>query len=105
MARAGTVGTAGAAGAAGIADIAAVTACDSALDDPRHPQNPPHPPLPPASPVVVLWTLDRARYLQMETRHPSLCLLLQHALLKSLAIAQTASLFALHPSSAYSVFE
>ena len=31
--------------------------------------------------------------------------LVQHALLKSLAIAQTSSLFALHPSTAYSVFE
>ena len=34
------------------------------------------------SSVIVLWTLDRASYLTMETRHPQLCLLIQHALLK-----------------------
>ena len=35
-----------------------------------------------SSSVIVLWTLDRASYLRMETRHPQLCLLIQHALLK-----------------------
>ena len=35
-----------------------------------------------SSSAVVLWTLDRASYLTMETRHPQLCLLIQHALLK-----------------------
>ena len=35
-----------------------------------------------SSSVLVLWTLDRASYLRMETRHPQLCLLIQHALLK-----------------------
>ena len=34
------------------------------------------------SSVIVLWTLDRTSYLTMETRHPQLCLLIQHALLK-----------------------
>lgn len=34
------------------------------------------------SSTIVLWTLDRASYLTMETRHPQLCLLIQHALLK-----------------------
>jgi hypothetical protein len=39
----------------------------------------------------------------MEGEHPQLCLLLQHALLKSMAIAATSSLHALHPTSAYTI--
>jgi hypothetical protein len=39
----------------------------------------------------------------MEISHPSLCLLVQHALLKSLSISSTSALHALHPSAAYSI--
>jgi hypothetical protein len=53
--------------------------------------------------ACVFWTLDRDSYLRMETEHPKLCLLLQHALLKSMAIAATSSLHALHPTSAYTI--
>jgi hypothetical protein len=51
----------------------------------------------------VLWTLDRDSYMHMEISHPSLCLLVQHALLKSLSISSTSALHALHPSAAYSI--
>jgi hypothetical protein len=37
----------------------------------------------------------------MEVQHPTLCLLIQHSLLKSLAIASTCALYALHPTTAY----
>ena len=37
-----------------------------------------------------------------QVAHPRLCMLLQHTLLKSLAIAATCSMYALHPSTAYS---
>jgi hypothetical protein len=50
---------------------------------------------------TVLWTFDRTAYSRMETHHPSLCMLVQHSLLKSLAIASTYSLYALHPNAAH----
>jgi hypothetical protein len=48
----------------------------------------------------VLWTLDREQYALMEVESPQLCLLIQHSLLKSLAIASTCALYAQHPTSA-----
>jgi hypothetical protein len=50
---------------------------------------------------TVLWTFARTAYSRMETHHPSLCMLVQHSLLKSLAIASTYSLYALHPNAAH----
>lgn len=52
--------------------------------------------------TCVCWTLSRSSYAAMEVAHPRLCMLLQHTLLKSLAIAATCSMYALHPSTAYS---
>lgn len=49
----------------------------------------------------VFWTLDREQYSSMEVTEPSLCLLIQHSLLKSLAIASTCAMYAQHPSTAY----
>lgn len=49
----------------------------------------------------VFWTLDRVNYARMELHEPSLCLLIQHSLLKSLAIASTCALYAQHPTAAY----
>jgi hypothetical protein len=51
---------------------------------------------------TVLWTLDRRQFARMELEAPQLCLLIQHSLLKSLAIASTCSLYAQHPTTAYS---
>jgi len=49
----------------------------------------------------VFWTLNRENYARMELHEPSLCLLIQHSLLKSLAIASTCALYAQHPTAAY----
>lgn len=51
---------------------------------------------------TVCWTLDRDSYSLMEVRHPQLCMLIQHSLLKSLAIASTCAMYALYPTTAYS---
>lgn len=48
----------------------------------------------------VLWTLDREQYARMEVEAPQLCLLIQHSVLKSLAIASTCALYAQHPTAA-----
>ena len=49
----------------------------------------------------VFWTMDRVQYARMEVESPALCLLVQHSLLKSLAIASTCALYAQHPSTTY----
>ncbi len=49
----------------------------------------------------ICWTLTREALSAMEVTHPQLCMLLQHTLLKSLAIAATWAMYALHPTTAY----
>ena len=49
----------------------------------------------------VFWTLDRESFACMEMNDPALCMLIQHSLLKSFAIATTCALYALHPATAY----
>ncbi len=48
---------------------------------------------------TVCWLLDREAYAAMEVQHPSLCLLIQHTLLKSLAISSACSMYSLHANS------
>lgn len=49
----------------------------------------------------TFWVLDRGHFALMEVQMPQLCLLLQYALLRSLALSYTCSLNALHPSTAF----
>lgn len=48
----------------------------------------------------VCWTLDKEKFAAMEINHPQLCMLIQFTLLKSLSIASTCSMYALHPTTA-----
>jgi CRP-like cAMP-binding protein len=50
---------------------------------------------------MICWTLNRRTFAEMEVSHPSLCMLLQYTLLRSLSIASTCAMYALHPTTAY----
>lgn len=52
---------------------------------------------------VVCWTIKRSVLMKMEVRHPQLCMFLQNALLKSLALVSTWATLALHPTLACNV--
>lgn len=50
--------------------------------------------------VTVCWTLSREAFAAMRRDHPDLFVAVQHSLCKSLSIAATWSMFALHPTTA-----
>ncbi len=50
---------------------------------------------------TICWTLDKRQFAEMEVSNPQLCMLLQYTLLKSLSIASTCAMYALHPTTAY----
>eukprot|EP01034_Spumella_vulgaris_P025301 gene25301-31741_t len=45
------------------------------------------------------WLLNREGYANMEVQHPTLCLLIQHTLLKSLSISSTCSMYSLNTAT------
>lgn len=49
----------------------------------------------------TFWILDREHFAAMEVQQPQLCMLIQYALLRSLALSYTCSMYALHPTTAY----
>jgi CRP-like cAMP-binding protein len=49
----------------------------------------------------TFWILDREHFAAMEVQQPQLCMLIQYALLRSLALSYTCSMYALHPMTAY----
>jgi len=53
------------------------------------------------SPCAV-WSLSREAFARMELQQPRLCLLVQHSLVKSLAISAESSLFRQFPETAFS---
>jgi CRP-like cAMP-binding protein len=52
--------------------------------------------------LTQCFSLNRKRFAEMEREKPQLCMLIQHTLLKSLSIASTVAMYALHPTAACS---
>ena len=52
----------------------------------------------------VIWSLAKSAFAAMEHEHPKLCILLQHVLLKSMAMSQASALQATLPTSTYNLF-
>lgn len=55
--------------------------------------------------TVIVWTLNKQQFIAMEIAHPQLCMLIQYTLLKSLSIASTCAMYALHPTTANAVHD
>lgn len=51
----------------------------------------------------VLWSLDKRSYGVMERESPHLCIVVQHALLKSMSMAQANAMYSAHPHSTYNL--